>query len=143
MTPDLYRRQATPSLYDPFRFFDDLFTPLGSLRADSTLRTDITDLGDSFLLEADLPGFRREDIHLELNGSTLTLRAERRMPEGKEGEERRLVRAERVFGTYRRDYDLSGIAHDRIRSKYEDGVLRVTLPKKEPTAPKTVELSIE
>ncbi len=145
MTPDVYKRPSVLSTFiDPFRFFDDFFTPTGfreGRRPD--FRTDITDEGDHYLLEADLPGFRREDIHLELAGNLLTLRAERRLRHSDEEKERTYIRSERSWGVYTRSYDVTGVAQDKIKSRYEDGVLTVTLPKKEQDSPKKVELSIE
>ena len=145
MTPEVYKRPSVLSAFvDPFRFFDDFFAPTGFREGRGPdFRTDITDEGDHYLMEADLPGFRREDIHLELTGNTLTLRAERRLRHSDEEKERTYIRSERSYGVYTRVYDVSGIAQDKIKSKYEDGVLSVTLPKQEPDSPKRVQLSIE
>ena len=80
-----YRRNNNPSNYNPFREMDDFERaffgePFGSFFHSGDIaefKTDITDEGDHYLLEADLPGFDKKDIHLDINGDTLTINAER------------------------------------------------------------------
>lgn len=110
------------------RFWSDpfgLFTGSGSM---TMFAADIADNGDSYLLEADLPGFRKEDIHLDLQGDTLTISARRE--EEREERRERYLRCERCSGSYQRSFDLSGVDTDGIHAAYENGVLRLTLPKK-------------
>ena len=104
-------------------------------------RTDVTDEGDHYLLEADLPGFDKKDISLELRDDTLTVRAERksRVEEKKD----KVVRMERTYGAYQRSFDISGVDADKIKAKYVDGVLRLTLPKQEKRLPEGRRLEIE
>ena len=70
LTPYSTRR----SMMDPFNFFSDFF---GTNNAPMELRTDITDKGDAFVLEADLPGFKKDDIKIDLENDRLTIKAER------------------------------------------------------------------
>lgn len=105
--------------------WDDFFTA----DTPAAFKTDVTDEGDHFLLEADLPGFEKKDIHLELNGDALTIHAERHS-KVEEKQKDKVVRMERSYGAYRRSYDISGIDADAITAKYDNGVLQLTLPKK-------------
>lgn len=90
-------------------------------------RTDIRDQGDSFLLEADLPGFNKEDIHVDLEDDCMTITAEYATEtEEKDGS---YIRRERRFGTRSRSFDTTGIDTANISASYRDGVLRLTLPK--------------
>ena len=131
--------------YDPFRMMNEMerafFTePFGRFFGDSRLadfRTDIRDEGDSYLLEADLPGFDKKDIHLDLNGDTLTIHAERH------SEEKNYLRCERSYGAYSRSFDISNVEADGIKAKYDNGVLRLTLPKKQEVLPASRRLEIE
>ncbi len=135
--------------YNPFRemeemerrffgpHFDDFF------RSDiAAFKTDVTDEGDHYLLEADLPGFRKEDIRLELDGDTLTIRAERHSNVEKK-EKHELVRVERSYGAYSRSFDVSAVKAEDIKAKYENGVLQLTLPKKDIVTPAARQIEIE
>ena len=123
LTPYSTRR----SVYDPFNFFSDFF---GTNNAPMELRTDISDRGDSFVLEADLPGFKKEDIRLHLDGDTLTIQAERHSDHEDQDKKGKYVCCERSYGSYSRSFDVSGIRTDGITASYEGGVLDLKLPKK-------------
>lgn len=136
--------------YNPFRELDEIErsffgAPFGSFFNNSSLsafKTDLTDEGDHFLLEADLPGFDKNDIHLDINGDTLTVTAERRS-KAEEKDKDKVIRIERSYGSYSRQYDVSAIDIDNIRARYENGVLQLTLPKKEKQQPTSKRLEIE
>lgn len=142
---------ATPSSWNPFREMEELEkrffgTPFGGFFRSGDLaefKTDITDQGESFLLEADLPGFDRKDIRLELVGDALVIHAERRSEHEKKDDGEKLVHMERAYGKYSREFDLSGVDTEKIKAKYKDGVLTLTLPKRQQAAPETKRLEIE
>lgn len=151
---NLIRRNNTGHLtdyFDPFRemeefekrFFGRGFDRFMTDHDVMALRTDITDEGDRYVLEADLPGFAKESIALDLNGDILTIRAERSSKNESKDDENRVIRCERSYGSYERQFDVSGIDLDGIKSRYENGVLTLTLPKKEQAAPETRHLEIE
>lgn len=97
--------------------------------ATGLLRTDITDEGDHFLLSAEMPGFRKEDIKIDLGDGMLTVSARR----NEETEETKgsYVRRERRMGSYTRSFDVSGIKTEEITAKYDSGVLSLRLPKED------------
>lgn len=107
----------------------------------TAFRTDIQDLGDRYLLEADLPGFRKEEISLDLKGDLLTVTACRR-EETQEHQGKYLCR-ERYFGSYRRSFDVSEVQQSGITASYENGVLKLTLPKKSAVQPQCSKITIE
>ena len=129
--------------YDPFRAFGDLERAFFSVRALAKFRTDIRDEGDHFLLEADLPGFNKEDIHVDLNEGSLSITAERRSDFEQKDQKGSYVRCERSYGSYARSFDTSGIDTERITAAYKDGVLRLTMPKLQKPEPTTKRLMIE
>lgn len=138
------------SLYNPFREMDELENRLFSNRFgffDSTsldeFKTDIKDEGDHYVLEADLPGFEKKDIHLDINNDILTVSAERHSEHEEKDKKGKYVRCERSYGSYSRQFDLSGVKADEIGAKYENGVLKLTMPKKTAEEPKTHHLEIE
>ena len=71
------------------------------------LRTDITDRGDSFVLEADLPGFKKDDIKIDLENDRLTIKAERHSEH--EDNKNGCIRRERRFGSFERSFDVSAL----------------------------------
>lgn len=137
--------------YNPFRemdnferdFFADLFKGFFSDMSLAEFKTDITDEGDSYKLEADLPGFSKDDIHIDINGDCLTIRAERHSEVEKKDKKHKYIRSERSYGSYSRSFDLSDVNSDDIKCKYDNGVLTLTLPKKEPQSPSSRRLEIE
>ncbi|MCR5783868.1 MAG: Hsp20/alpha crystallin family protein [Clostridia bacterium] len=117
--------------FDKFQrdFFGDPFDIFGSKGLEQ-FRTDIRDEGDSFVLEADMPGFKKEDISLDIKNDVLTIKAERHSEHEDKDAKGKYVRCERSYGSYSRQFDLSGIDTDGIRAKYDNGVLTLDLPKK-------------
>lgn len=104
-------------------------------------RTDIKDNGNEYLLEAELPGFAKKDIHIDLNGNRLEISAQHE--ENKEEKKDNYVCRERKFGSFSRSFDVTGIETSNISAGYQDGILTLHLPKKQPTAPeaKRIELN--
>lgn len=139
------------SNYNPFREMEELEknffeNPFGSFFANGDLaefKTDVTDEGDHYLLEADLPGFDKKDIQLNISGDMLTVQAERHSKLEEKDKKDKVVRIERSYGSYSRQFDVSGIDTDRIKAKYENGVLQLELPKRETIQPETRRLAIE
>lgn len=131
------------SVYDPFRTFDEMERSFfGSDRpVVSAFRTDVTDTGDAYKLEAELPGFKKEDIKLDIENDVLTISAERKMENNED--KPNFVKRERFYGSYSRSFDVSGIEVDGIEAAYTDGVLTLTMPKKVETAPASRRLEIK
>ncbi len=128
--------------YDPFRSFGDMERSFfGSDNAVSAFRTDIKDMGESYRLEAELPGFAREDISVDIENELLTISAERKQ----ESEEKKdsFVRRERFYGSFKRSFDISGIDADNISAAYTDGVLSLDMPKKQELLPRSRKLEIQ
>lgn len=137
--------------YNPFRemeemernFFGSPFTNFFGVQDLAEFKTDVTDEGDHFLLEADLPGFEKKDIHLDLNEDTLTVQAERHSKVEEKDKQDKVIRMERSYGSYSRQFDVSGIDTEHISAKYENGVLSLVLPKKPEEVPQSRRLEIE
>ena len=106
-----------------------------------SFRTDVTDTGDSFKLEAELPGFKKDDIKIDIENDCLTISAERH--ENKDENRPNFVKRERMYGSYSRSFDVSGIDVDRISAAYTDGILTLELPKKVETPPASRRLEIQ
>ena len=136
------RRQNSMS-YNPFREMEEMERAFFGNHSLSEFKTDIQDKGSSYELTTDLPGFAKKDIHLDISGDVLTIRAERHSEHEKKEKKGKYVRCERSYGAYSREFDLSGVQSDAITAKYHDGVLKLTLPKKKEDQPQTRRLEIE
>lgn len=126
------------NLFNPFADFDRFFDDLAK---ESPCKTDILDKGDHYLVCAELPGFKKEDIHLDVNGDCLTISASHQ-EESKE-EKDRFIRRERRYGSMSRSFDISGVEADKIEAAYKDGVLELKLPKRGETTPPTRQIEIQ
>lgn len=100
---------------------------------------DIKEEKDRFVLNADLPGVKREDIDITMEDGVLSIRGDRRLEEVKEeGEYKRI---ERAYGTFYRRFSLPDTADpDNISARSEDGVLEVVIPKRESVKPRRIEI---
>ncbi len=137
------RRNHRVSVYDPFRAFDEMERAFFGSQQPAVLsfRTDVTDTGDSYKLEAELPGFKKDDIKIDIENDCLTISAERH--EHKDEQKPNFVKRERMYGSYSRSFDVSGIDVDRISAAYTDGILTLELPKKVETPPASRRLEIQ
>lgn len=141
-----YRRTQIGT-WDPFsemedmarRFFGNDFFSSPDLAA---FKTDVTDEGDHYLLKADLPGFKKEDIHLNLDGDTLTINAERHSEHEQKDQRGKFVCCERSYGSFSRSFDMSSINVDAIETGFVNGVLELKLPKKTEDKPVTRQIPI-
>ena len=133
------RRMAS---FDHFRMMADMersfFQPSSASLA--SFRTDVRDEGDAFMLEAELPGFKKEDISIDIKDERLTISAERKL----ENDEQKpnFVKRERYYGSYKRSFGLEGINTDSIEASYIDGVLSLRLPKQAPVVPEIRRIQI-
>lgn len=122
------------------RLFDSLFEPRGTVAQRWVPAMDLVETEDHYLLKADLPGMKQEDVSLEFNDGTLTISGER----GHEYErkEKGYFRIERSFGRFSRSLTLpDGIDADKIEASFHDGVLEVTIPKPEARKPRRIEVA--
>ena len=126
------------TVMNPFSFFDSDFWGTAA----GEIKTDITDTGDAFKLEADLPGFKKEDIKIGLENDRLTISAERK-DEHEEKGKNGCIRRERSYGSFTRSFDVSGIRTEDIKAAYDNGVLDLKLPKKTAEVSSSRQISIE
>ena len=128
-----------PFATDFNRLFNSLFdAPAGPQRWTPSM--DLVETEDHYLLKADLPGMKQEDVAIEFNDGTLTISGER--AHDYERKEKGYFRLERAFGRFSRSLTLpDGVDPDRIDAGFHDGVLEVTIPKPEQRKPRRIEVS--
>jgi HSP20 family protein len=129
------RREIDRLLEDPF----NLLVPSTSFFEGWTPAVDIYEDKDKYVVKAELPGMRKEDIQVSLDGNTLTISGERKHEEEKkEGE---TYRSERYFGRFQRSVTLPAqVQANKVEANYKDGVLSVTVPKAEEAKPKQIQV---
>lgn len=119
-------------------FSDDFFAPLQS----STLsfRTDIRENDKSYLIEAELPGFNKEEIEIGYTNPYLTIKAVRNEENTEENKDGRAVRRERRYGEYVRRFYVEDIEQEGITASLKNGVLALEVPKRQKPAGKRIEI---
>jgi HSP20 family protein len=107
-------------------FFDDNFLPTFDL-IQSNFRVDLKETDNEFIVEADLPGIKKEAIEVEFNNNYLQISAKRE--DTVEDKSQNYVRRERHYGELKRVFHIDNVDENGINASFNDGVLRVTLPK--------------
>jgi len=141
--------------HDPFesllRFQDDLSRAIGPRTAQPREHVstrvwspvvDVYEDADAIVIKTDLPGVNQDEIDVEMNNDTLTIRGERKFDD----EERRdkYVRIERQYGSFQRSFTIGvAIEADKIKAVYKNGILELTLPKAEATKPRKVQVAAD
>jgi HSP20 family protein len=145
MTPDLARREtATPTPFSTFgRLFDEYFGR-GGWHEDGNDRLlapalDITEDEHAFAVTAELPGLRKEDVQIQFEDGVLAISGEKRHES--ETKDKSWHRMERRYGSFYRAITLPrGVEVDKVDATFENGVLRVTIPKAEAAKPKAIKI---
>ncbi len=138
-------RSFKPFYGDFDRLFDEAargITPEG-VSASGTWHpsVDVYETENSYVLKAELPGINKEDIKIDINNNALTLQGEKKFEEKVEKD--KYVRIERRYGSFSRAFTLSEkMDKENITANYKDGVLEVTLPKKEEAKPKEIKVEV-
>jgi HSP20 family protein len=127
-----------------FRLFEDTVNRLLSEPASSrpwSPAVDVLETENELVLKADVPGVELKDIDIQIENGTLTLKGERKFErkEGKEG----YHTIERSYGSFMRCFALPDVVDtDKVKAEYKNGVLTVTLPKKEIAKPRSVKIEV-
>lgn len=140
---------ANLTRYDPFDLtlepFDDLFRGFfRPVRMEGVpqmqIKMDVKENDKAYTVHADIPGVKKEDIHVTIDGNQVSISAEvKKEKEEKQGE--KVLRSERYYGQVARSFTLtSEIDEGSAQAKYDNGVLELTLPKKTATPSKKLEI---
>lgn len=133
----------TTSFFDDA--FDDVFnTPFFRGSTEASMKTDITEKDGNYLLDIELPGCVKEDIKMELDDGYLTVMASRNSNKEEKDEKGNVVRQERYSGTFQRSFYVGNdVTETDIKASYDNGELKVIVPKKEAKLPEKKYISIE
>ena len=145
-----------PDIFDYFNAFDHAFHTLSTPQF-AQCKTDICESGNQFILSAELPGFAKEDIKIDLKDNILTITAvhpeEKTCSEDKESTQEEsqknsakpsvnYIRRERRNYNYKRSFNIDGIDTENIKASYTNGILELTLPKIMPKEPSHIKIDV-
>lgn len=122
-------------------FNDDFLAPMGMNFDMSKFRADVRETENEYLVSADLPGVNKEDISLNYNNNNLIISAKR--SEFHDESKDNYIRKERSYGEFSRSFYLENVNKEGIRAKFENGELKIILPKKYKTENKSSQIFIE
>ena len=137
------------NLLDVFDDFDrDFFRGFGrpehvlyGKNASRLMKTDVKETDEGYEVDVDLPGFNKDEIKLDLNNGYLTISTEKSLNKENKG---KMLRQERYVGTMQRSFYVGdGVAEEDIKAKYENGVLTLSIPRKEAKVPEKKRILIE
>ena len=128
------------NLFDDF--FDDSFerelramnrNPLYGKHGRNLMKTDVRENGDNYELAIDLPGFVKDEIQVDLKDGTLTVSASKGLDKDEQDKDGRYIRRERYYGSSSRSFYVGdGVTTDDMKAKFEDGILKISVPKAAP-----------
>lgn len=133
---------------DPLKMFEDVFnerlTPfissMGSMMAPA-FKVDISEDEKAIYLSADIPGVKKEDVRVSIEDDVISISAERTQEE--EEKKKNYHRVERSWGSLSRSFTIGdNVDSDNITANYDNGVLKVVIPKKEPEQKKSKEIAV-
>ncbi len=140
------------NLFDDF--FSDPFTsmmmpqgrnPLYGKHAKNLMKTDVRETENTYELDVDLPGFKKDEVNIELKNGYLTIQASKGLNKDEADKKGRLIRQERYTGSCSRSFYVGeDILPTQVSARFEDGILRLSIPKEAPKQlPKVTTIAIE
>ncbi len=109
-------------------FLDDFFDDFGKAKL-LELKCDIYEEGNNYVVEMDVPGFKKDEINIDVEKGYLTMSASHN--EEKNEEDKNYIRKERTYGEAKRQFYVGDVDEEAIKANFNDGVLKVIVPKKE------------
>lgn len=120
------------SLLDDWMDFGDVEHKLYGRHAANVMKTDVHEHDEGYELDIDLPGFKKDDIKLSLENGYLTVNATKNLDKDKKNLKGKIIRQERYAGSMQRSFYVGEeLTETDVKARFEDGVLKLSLPKKE------------
>ena len=132
MMPSIF----SENLFDDF--FDDDFMrlpawgrhdPLYGKHGKNLMKTDVRETEDTYEVDIDLPGFKKDEITVDLKEGYLTIQAAKGLDKDEQDKKGKYIRQERYAGAMSRGFYVGDVEPDQVSAKYEDGILKISLPK--------------
>ena len=132
MLPSIFGENLFDDFFgDPFGMMPRGRDPLYGKHARNLMRTDVRETEDSYELDVDLPGFKKDEVTLELKDGCLTIQAVKGLDKDTSDKKGKYIRQERYAGACSRSFYVGeAVEPEEVSAGFEDGILRITLPKK-------------
>lgn len=134
MLPSIFRDNLFDDMFD-FDFdkeFDRMMRPLYGKHAQNMMKTDVRETGNSYELDIDLPGFKKDEITIQLDNGYLSISASKGLDKDEENKNGKYIRRERYAGAMNRTFYVGdNLTQQDIQAKFEDGILKISVPKKD------------
>jgi len=134
MMPSIFGENLFDDFMDDFSFptFPNVDKELYGKHAKNLMKTDVKETGNAYEIDIDLPGFKKDEIQIELKDGYLTVSAEKGLDKDEEDKKGKYIRKERYAGALSRTFYLGEeIREEEIKAKFENGILSVSIPKEE------------
>ena len=115
--------------------FPEVDKALYGMHANNVMKTDVKETDTGYEVDIDLPGFKKDEINAQLDNGYLTISAAKGLDKDEKDKKGKYIRKERYAGAMSRSFYVGeGVTQEDIKAKYEDGILRLSVPKKEAKA---------
>lgn len=127
---DIFGRNFMDDFFDDF--MNSSFYRPNRIGSAPAMKADVQELPEAYQIDLELPGFKKEDLHAELKNGYLTIQATRQTNDEEKDSKGRYIRQERYSGHYQRSFYVGeDITEEDIHAAFENGILKLTVPKKE------------
>ena len=135
MLPSIFRDNLFDDMFDFDDFdkeFNRMMRPLYGKHAQNMMKTDVRETDNSYELDIDLPGFKKDEIKVELDNGYLSISAAKGLDKDEEKKDGKYIRRERYAGAMNRTFYVGdNLTQQDIQAKFEDGILKISVPKKD------------
>ena len=140
MLPSIFGENLFDDFFDDFydmdrefnRFSREANKALYGRKARNLMKTDVREAGDSYELDIDLPGFKKDEINVQLDNGYLNISAAKGLDKDEEKKNSKYIRRERYAGAMSRSFYVGdNLTQQDIKAKFEDGILKISVPKKD------------
>ena len=134
MLPSIFRDNLFDDMFD-FDFdkeFNRMMRPLYGKHAQNMMKTDVRETDNSYELDIDLPGFKKDEISVQLDNGYLSISASKGLDKDEENKNGKYIRRESYAGSMNRTFYVGSLLTQQdIQAKFEDGILKISVPKKD------------
>ena len=135
MLPSIFRDNLFDDMFDFDDFdkeFNRMMRPLYGKHAQNMMKTDVRETDNSYELDIDLPGFKKDEIKVELDNGYLSISAAKGLDKDEEKKDGKYIRRERYAGAMSRTFYVGdNLTQQDIKAKFENGILKISVPKKD------------
>ena len=135
MLPSIFRDNLFDDMFDFDDFdkeFNRMMRPLYGKHAQNMMKTDVRETDNSYELDIDLPGFKKDEITIQLDNGYLNISAAKGLDKDEEKKDSKYIRRERYAGAMNRTFYVGdNLTQQDIQAKFEDGILKISVPKKD------------